>query len=235
MSQSPASNDAKRAAARAALLEIPTRGVLGLGSGTTARIFLEELGAWLREGNGARTVLGVPTSEAARRDAVAAGIPLAGDDGPWEIDVTIDGADEVSADLDLIKGGGGAHTREKIVNAASRRNVIIVTADKLSKKLGETWPIPIEVVRYGHAQTAHHLSAFGEPKQRMVNGAPFVTDSGNCIYDVRSAPIEDPKALDSRLRAIPGVVETGLFVGRADVVLVADLATGAVVRKVRGA
>jgi ribose 5-phosphate isomerase A len=220
--------DAKRKAAIAALDELPGRGVasalggrqlvLGLGTGSTARLFVEELGARVRAG---LRVVGVPTSEATRAQAASLGIPLLGDDGPWDIDVTVDGADEVSASLDLIKGGGAAHTREKIVNFASKRNVIIVDASKMSKRLGERWSVPIEVLSFAHGATVAHLSRHGKPVLRLREGAPLKTDSGNLIYDLAAGPIADPGALDLALRAIPGVVETGLFVGRADVVLVA--------------
>jgi ribose 5-phosphate isomerase A len=154
------------------------------------------------------------------------------DDGPWDIAVTIDGADEVDDALDLIKGGGGAHTREKIVNFSSRRNVIIVDASKLSRRLGEQWPVPVEVLPFAHLATRTHLARLGTPVLRMREGAPFHSDAGNLIYDVACGPIAAPRALDAALRAIPGVVETGLFVGRADVVLVAS-ATG-VERRVPG-
>jgi ribose 5-phosphate isomerase A len=213
--------DAKRAAARAALSEVPDRGgaVVGLGSGTTSRLFVEELGARVREG---LRIVGVPTSESTRALAASLNIPLLGEEGPWEIDVNVDGADEVSEALDLIKGGGAAHTREKIVNFAAKRNVIIVDASKLSKHLGDRWSVPVEVLTFAHRTTHAHLARLGTPVLRMRDGAPVRTDAGNVIYDLAAGRIDDPRALDERLRAVPGVVETGLFVGRADVVLVAD-------------
>jgi ribose 5-phosphate isomerase A len=204
---------AKRAAARAALAELPPAGIIGLGSGSTTRLFIDALGELVAQG---RHYTGVPTSIASRTQAAALGIPLLSDDGPWDIDVTVDGADEVSPTLDLIKGGGGAHTREKIVNAASRRNVIIVDESKLSPQLGTHWRVPIEVLAFAHAQTARHLAAFGTPVLRAQR-----TDAGNVIYDLACGAIADPAALDAALHAVPGVVETGLFVRRADVVLVA--------------
>jgi ribose 5-phosphate isomerase A len=213
--------DAKRLAARAALDELPQQGLVGLGSGTTSRIFVEELGARVRAG---MRVTGVPTSESTRALAASVGIPLLGDEGPWDIDVNVDGADEVSTEkLDLIKGGGAAHTREKIVNFAARRNVIIVDVSKLSNRLGEKWPVPVEVIAFAHGTTREHLARLGNPVLRArADGAPVRTDAGNLIYDLATGPIDDPGALDRALRTIPGVVETGLFVGRADVVLVAD-------------
>jgi ribose 5-phosphate isomerase A len=209
----------KRRAARAAIAELPERGIVGLGSGSTARLFVEELAEHVR---GGRDLVGVPTSDSTRALAASLGIRLLPDEGPWAIDVNVDGADEVSAGLDLIKGGGGAHAREKIVNYAAKRNVIVVDASKLSARLGEKWPVPVEVLAFAHATTRVHLEALGAPVLRMKGGAPMRTDAGNLVYDLRVPPLDDPGALDRALRSIPGVVETGLFVGRVDVVIVAD-------------
>ena len=211
-------DEAKKAAARSATAELPASGVVGLGSGSTARLFIAEVGALVKAGHDYR---GVPTSEASRRDAEKLGIPLLPDEGPWNIEVTVDGADEVDSDLNLIKGGGAAHTREKIVNFASRKNVIIVDDAKLSTRLGEKWPVPVEVLRFAHRTTALALSRIGRAVHRVRDGAPVVTDTGSFVYDVFTGPMPDPTAVDRALRAIPGVVETGLFIGRADVVIVA--------------
>ena len=211
-------DDLKRTAARAALAELPTSGVIGIGTGSTTKLFIDALGEVVAQG---MRYQAVPTSEASRKQAAQLGIPLLADDGPWDIAVTVDGADEVDASLHLIKGGGGAQTREKIVNFSSRKNVIIVDESKLSDKLGVKWAVPIEVLPFAHLATAAHLAKYGAPKQRLRDGAPWRTDAGNFIYDVATGPIADPAALDTALRAIPGVVETGLFIGRADVVIVA--------------
>src|ERR1700679_2468082 len=141
----PTQDEAKLLAARAAVEELPEKGIVGLGTGSTARLFIDEVGALVRAG---RALVGVPTSEASRKQAHALGIPLLDDEGPWAIDVTVDGADEVDPKLSLIKGGGGAHLREKIVNFASKRNVIVVDETKLSNVLGEKWSVPVEVVRF---------------------------------------------------------------------------------------
>jgi ribose 5-phosphate isomerase A len=216
--------DAKRQAALAALAELPPAGpdgpdvVIGLGTGSTARLFIAALGERVASGHRYRCV---PTSQASRAQAEALGIPVLADDGPWDIAVTVDGADEVDDTLDLIKGGGGAHTREKIVNFSSRRNVIIVDASKRSRRLGERWAVPVEVLPFAHGATRAHLARLGAPTLRMAGDAPVRSDAGNFLYDIACGPIADPRALDLALRAIPGVVETGLFIGRADVVLVA--------------
>ena len=222
-------DESKRAAAIAALGELPDEGVLGLGTGSTARLFIEELGGLVRAG---RRFRAIATSEASRIQAEALGISMLSEDGPWAIDVTVDGADEVDPNLDLIKGGGGAHLREKIVNFASKRNVIIVDESKLSPSLGVKWSVPVEVVGFGQRATEKRLAAFGSPVLRMRDGVAVRTDSGNVIYDVACGPIPDAPGLDKALRGVPGVVETGLFIGRADVVLVAG--SGGVKRLVRG-
>ena len=212
-------DEAKLEAARAALAELPDAGVVGLGTGSTAKLFIDEVGALVKAG---RKLRGVPTSEGSRRQAEALGIPLLPDDGPWAIDVTVDGADEVSDALDLVKGGGAAHTREKIVNFASARNVIIVDGTKLSKRLGEKWAVPVEVLAFAHPMTAFHLAKHGAPVLRKKDGSVVRTDAGNVIYDLRVPPLDSPAALDRALRDIPGVVETGLFVGRCDLLIVAS-------------
>ncbi|HEX5078545.1 MAG TPA: ribose-5-phosphate isomerase RpiA [Geminicoccaceae bacterium] len=209
----------KRQAAQAALELLPERGVLGLGTGTTTRWFIEAVGDLVR---GGRQLVAVPTSRASRELAARLGIPLLDDAGPWEIELCVDGADEVSATLDLIKGGGGAHTREKIVNFAARRNVIIVDDSKLSSRLGEKRKVPVEVLPFGAKTTEAALGKLGTPQLRQQDGAPYRTDSGNLIYDLGVGPIDDPQALDARLHTLPGVVETGLFLGRVDVVVVAS-------------
>jgi ribose 5-phosphate isomerase A len=221
-------DDFKRQAALAALAELPSDGVIGIGTGSTARLFIAALGELVAAG---RRYTCVPTSEASRTQAEQLGIPLLSDDGPWDIAVTVDGADEVDDALDLIKGGGGAHTREKIVNFSSRRNVIIVDASKLSRRIGEKWAVPVEVLPFAHLATHSHLARLGAPTLRLRGGVPVRTDAGNLIYDLACGPIADPRALDAALHATPGVVETGLFLGRADVVLIAG--TSGVERRAR--
>jgi ribose 5-phosphate isomerase A len=213
-------SDPKHRAAEEALRLLPERGVIGLGSGSTARLFIEGLARLVASG---RDLLGVATSEASRELAAQRGIRVLSDAGPWAIDVCVDGADEVSAGLDLIKGGGGCHTREKVVNSAARLNVIVVDESKLSTRLGEKWAVPVEVLRFGAESTRARLERFGTVTLRTSAGQPVVTDSGNFIFDVRAGIIAEPAALERELQGIPGVVETGLFIARADLVIVAGL------------
>lgn len=211
-------DEAKRLAARAALEFLPEEGIIGLGSGSTAKLFIDGVGELVKAG---RRFRGVPTSEASRTQAQKLGIELCDDAGPWSIEITVDGADEVSAALDLIKGGGACHAREKIVNAASKKNVIVVDDSKLSRFLGEKWPVPVEVLVFGHASTAAALGRLGRTAIRQKDGKPILTDAKNFIYDLHAGVLESPSELEGRLAAIPGVVATGLFLHRADVVLVA--------------
>ena len=193
--------------------------VVGLGTGRAATAFVRGLGARVRDG---LSIRGVPTSEETARLARDLGIPLAELDEAL-IDVTIDGADEVDPRLNLIKGYGGALVRERIVAAASRKQVILVDASKLVPTLGTRGRLPIEVIPFALALCSRRLRELGcQPALRQAEGRPFVTDNGNVILDCAIAPIEAPAVLDSEIRAIPGVVGTGLFLGTAHTVLVAD-------------
>jgi ribose 5-phosphate isomerase A len=210
-------DDHKHAAVNAALDDLPAQGIIGLGTGSTVRLFLQALPDAIASG---RRIECVPTSEQTRAEATALGIPLLDDDGPWQIAVTFDGADEVDPALDLIKGHGGALTREKIVSYASAKTVIMIDDSKLSQRLGERQSIPIEVLVFAHKTTSEHLARFGRPVRRTQQGQAVRTDGGNLIYDLHVEPIGNARELDAQLRGIPGVVETGLFLGRADVVLI---------------
>jgi ribose 5-phosphate isomerase A len=195
---------------------------LGLGSGRAASAFVRALGARVRDG---LQVRGVPTSEGVARLARELDVPLCGlDEGI--VDLTVDGADEVDPRLDLIKGYGGALVRERIVAAASRRVVILVGREKLVPVLGARGRLPVEVIPFAAPLTMRELADLGcRPTLRVVEGRPFVTDNGNWIVDCGVRPIEAPAAFARDLRALPGVVDAGLFLGVADLVLVAD-ATG---------
>lgn len=192
--------------------------VVGLGTGRAAATFIQALGERVR---GGLNVRGVPTSKASEQLARELHIPLATLDEVEAVDVTIDGADEVDPQLNLIKGYGGALIREKIVAAASRKLVILVGEEKLVPALGSRGKIPVEVVTFGLAATAAHLRRLGlEPHRRLADGQPLVTDNGNAIFDCGTGPIANPAELEAAIGAIPGVVGTGLFLGMADVVLV---------------
>src|SRR4051794_31757903 len=220
-------DERKLAAAEAAMQFLPAGAVIGLGSGTTALHAIRLIGAEVA----ARGLRGVATSQASAEAARAAGIPLLDDEGPWGIAVTFDGADEVSPSLDLIKGGGGALLREKIVSAASDMTVIMVDDSKLSDALGVRFRLPVEVARFGWQETCRAVEAIAGPAVlRQRAGAPFVTDNGNYVLDLETGPIDEPSVLEAALETLPGVVVTGLFVGRADVVVVAG-ATGVEIRR----
>jgi ribose 5-phosphate isomerase A len=196
---------------------------LGLGTGSTAAHFVAAIGERVR---GGLKVVGVPTSEATRDQAQREGIPLSTLDDTPDLDLTVDGADELDDDLRLIKGGGGALLREKIVASASRRMIVIADSSKHVAKLGR-FPLPIEVVPFGLTaiergivRLLDSLGAAGELRlRRAADGAPYVTEGGHFIFDAHLGRIDKPNVLASTLNNIPGVVEHGLFLG---------LATGAI-------
>jgi ribose 5-phosphate isomerase A len=214
----------KRAAAEEAVKLVENGMVVGLGTGSTAAFAIEALARRHRQG---LHFLGVPTSERTAARAAAAGIPLTSLAEHRQIDLTIDGADEVErGTLNLVKGLGGALLREKIVAAASRHLAIIVDRSKLVDRLGTHAPVPVEVVAFGLEATRATLEVLGATARLRLSPAaePFVTDSGNRIIDCNFAPIADPARLEERIRRVVGVVESGLFIGRADPVFVADAA-----------
>ena len=217
--------DLRRAAAERALTLIEPGMRLGLGTGSTAAAFVALLGERVRDG---LDIVGVPTSEATRVQAQSLGIRLATLDELPELDLTIDGADEVDEQLRLIKGGGAALLREKIVACASRRMVVIADAAKRVKTLG-AFPLPVEVNRFGLAATQRAVEAAitragstGPVRLRRDSaGEPLVTDGGHHILDAHLGAIPDPDALGAALWAVPGVVEHGLFLGIADAAILA--------------
>jgi ribose 5-phosphate isomerase A len=196
--------------------------VVGLGTGRAATAFVAALGARVKQG---MRITGVPTSQATAATARRLGIPLVDLDDVDGIDVTVDGADEVDPQLNLIKGYGGAMVGEKIVAAASRREIILVGSEKLVPVLGKRGILPVEVIPFAVSFCKRQLTALGcRPQVRLTDGIrePFVSDSGNYILDCGVEPITDPQALEDAIRAIPGVVGTGLFIGIAERVLVGD-------------
>ena len=194
---------------------------VGLGTGSTSEHAVRRVGELVKDGWKLKCVA---TSERTADLAQSLGIELHDINDVSHIDVTIDGADEVDPTKQLIKGLGGALLREKIVAAASLAEVIIVDSSKLVDKLGVKTPLPVEVVPYGHKKTAFALEKQGcKATLRMSGGTPFITDAGNYIYDCKFESIESPFFLESRLDVIPGVVENGLFLNTADVVLVSHI------------
>jgi len=208
---------------------------LGLGTGSTAKHFVELLAERVR---GGLKIIGVPTSETTRADAQRLGVPLTTLDETPELDMTVDGADEIGPDLTLIKGGGGALLREKIVAAASARMVVIADESKWVDALGR-FPLPIEVMPFGLAATRRAVeaaaAAAGCPGRTMLrqgrDGHAFVTDGGHWILDASLNRIPDPKGLGESLCSIPGVVEHGLFIGMAQAVILAGPAGARVVER----
>jgi ribose 5-phosphate isomerase A len=215
----------KREAAAGALDFVKPGMRLGLGTGSTAKPFVEMLGERVRAG---LDVIAVPTSEATRTLAEQCGIRLTTLDDTPELDLTVDGADEIAPDLTLIKGGGGALLREKIVAAASRQMVVIADASKWVDTLGR-FPLPIEVVPFGLGATERAVAAAIKASgntgaltlRRDKGGLAFVTDGGHFILDAALQKIADPRSLAGRLTAIPGVVEHGLFIGLAGIAVIA--------------
>ncbi|MCE5259340.1 MAG: ribose-5-phosphate isomerase RpiA [Chloroflexi bacterium] len=197
--------------------------VVGLGSGSTARYATLRIAELLRERT-LQDIVAIPTSEATAELAREGGIPLTTLEEQPAIDLTIDGADEVDPQLNLIKGLGGAQLREKIVAYASRREIIVVDESKLVQRLGSQAPVPVEVIRFGLRSTQAALERTeAAVTLRLRNGEPFITDEGNYILDCRYTPyIDNPPALAAALKTIPGVVEHGLFLGMAQAVVVAS-------------
>ncbi|MCL2317867.1 MAG: ribose-5-phosphate isomerase RpiA [Methanomassiliicoccaceae archaeon] len=192
---------------------------VGLGTGSTAEYAVKRVGELVKKGYDLKCVA---TSERTADLAHSVGIEIYDLNDVDHIDVTIDGADEVDPKKQLIKGLGGALLREKIVAAASLMEIIIVDESKLVDRLGTKAPLPVEVVPYGHKKTAFALEKQGcKATLRMKGDAPFITDAGNYIYDCKFEMIENPFFLESRIDVIPGVVENGLFLNTADIVLIA--------------
>jgi ribose 5-phosphate isomerase A len=217
--------ESKKRAAVAAMEYVRSGMVVGLGTGSTSRHFHEALGAGIREGK-LKDIKGVPTSEWAADFAQQQGVQLSTLAQTPQPDVTVDGADEIDPQMNLIKGLGGALLREKIVAVSSKMMVVIADSSKVVSKLGSTQPLPIEVTPFGHeTHVAFFRSLGGEPtlRQDKKKGGTFVTDNANYIYDVRfPSGIPDAPALEAKLQKRPGIVETGLFIGIAAVALIAD-------------
>lgn len=213
--------NAKRMAAEKAVQHVEDGFIVGLGSGTTVAHVFREIGRRMREEK--MRVFGVPTSYQAFLQAVQHGIPITTLHEHSVIDVTIDGADQVDLELNLIKGNGGALMREKVVASTSKVNIIVVDESKLTKKLGANHPVPVEVLPFALSPVTSKMRAFGG--KPILRGAerkvgPVVTDNGNFILDVHFGSIDSPQQLNQKLKAVPGLVETGLFLELAHIVYV---------------
>lgn len=215
----------KQEVGKAAANRVRSNSVVGLGTGSTTAYAIEYIGDRLQKGE-LQNIVGVPTSFQAEVLAKKYGIPLATLDGVDRIDVAIDGADEVDPQKNLIKGGGAAHTREKVVDALADLFIVVVDGGKLVDKLGSTFLLPVEVIPMAVAPVTRALEKLGgQPTLRMgiKKAGPVVTDQGNLVIDVKFDRIDDPATLEKTINNIPGVLENGLFVGVADVILVGEI------------
>jgi ribose 5-phosphate isomerase A len=193
--------------------------VVGLGTGSTVYYTILKLGQLVKDG---LSIQGIPTSIQTEELANKLKIPLASSKDIEQIDVAIDGADEVDSNLNLIKGGGGSLLREKIIVRAAKKFIVVATPSKLSKKLG-SFPLPVEVVPFAIEMTAKHIKELGgEPILRQKNGTPFRTDNGNYIFDCFFTDLSQPQELETSLNLIPAIVENGLFNGMTDLVISLD-------------
>ncbi|MGH9499860.1 MAG: ribose-5-phosphate isomerase RpiA [Terriglobales bacterium] len=215
-----ANDHEKEAAARASVRFVQDGNIVGLGTGSTAAHAVRLLGERVHAG---LKIRGIPTSVQTRSLAVAAGVPLTTLDEFQQIDVTIDGTDEFDPHLNLIKGGGGALLREKIIASASKQVIIIADSSKQVATLGR-FPLPVEVITFAESVIAKKLAALGASVQRRqsADGKPYITDEGHHILDCHFGQIPDPPALARILSDMPGIVEHGLFIGLASVVLIAN-------------
>ena len=218
----------KQEVGKAAANRVQSNSIVGLGTGSTTAFALEYIGDRLKKGE-LTNVVGVPTSFQAEVLAREYGIPLTTLDAIDHIDIAIDGADEVDPKKNLVKGGGAAHTREKIVDALANSFIVVVDSGKLVDKLGSTFLLPVEVIPMARTPVMRALEKLGgQPTLRMgvKKAGPVVTDQGNLVIDVKFAAIDNPAELEKTINNIPGVLENGLFVGVTDVVLVGEIIDG---------
>ena len=218
----------KQEVGRAAANQVQSGSVVGLGTGSTTAYAIQFIGERLAAGE-ITDIVGIPTSFQASVLAKKHGIPLTTLDEAPRIDIAIDGADEVDPQQNLIKGGGAAHTREKVVDGLAERFIVVVDSSKLVDKLGSTFALPVEVLPMAVAPVTRALEALGgTPELRMgVNkDGPVITDQGNMVLDVKMTGIDDPAELEKTINNIPGVLENGLFVGLTDEVLIGEVIDG---------
>ena len=213
-------DSAKDRAARAGASLVKDGMIVGLGSGSTSVLMVRHLAARIEAER--LTITGVPSSTGTAELARELKIPLCDLDAVDRLDINLDGADEIDPQFRMIKGRGGALLREKIVACAASLRVTMITADKRVDRLGRGMPIPVEVSTFGLAHTERHIRDLGATTtiRRNADGAPYVTDGGNAIIDCRFAELDDPAALDGRLQCLAGVLDTGLFIGLCDILIV---------------
>jgi ribose 5-phosphate isomerase A len=218
----------KQQVGKAAAALVKSNSVVGLGTGSTTAYAIEYIGTRLAEGE-ITNIVGVPTSFQAEVLAKKYGIPLTTLDAIERIDIAIDGADEVDPQKNLIKGGGAAHTREKVVDSLAEKFVVVVDSGKLVDRLGSTFLLPVEVIPMAVTPVIRALAKLGgKPELRMgiKKAGPVVTDQGNLVIDVKFDSIDNPADLEKEINNIPGVLENGLFVGVTDIVLVGEIKDG---------
>ena len=218
----------KQEVGKAAANLVKSGSIVGLGTGSTTAYAIQYLGERLASGE-LSNIVGVPTSFQAEVLAKKYGIPLTTLDAIEHIDVAIDGADEVDPQKNMIKGGGAAHTREKVVDSLAETFIVVVDSGKLVDKLGSTFLLPVEVIPMAVTPVMRKLAALGgKPELRMgvKKAGPVVTDQGNLVIDVKYSQIDNPEELEAMINNIPGVLENGLFVNVADIVLVGEIIDG---------
>ena len=215
----------KQEVGKAAADRVQSGSVVGLGTGSTTAYTIQFLGDRLKSGE-LKDIVGIPTSFQAEVLAKQYGIPLTTLDATDHIDIAIDGADEVDPQRNLIKGGGAAHTREKIVDSLASQFIVVVDSSKLVDRLGSSFPVPVEVIPMAIAPVMRAIEKLGgKPELRMGvrKAGPVITDQGNMVIDVRFDTIDNPAELEKTLNNIPGVLENGIFVGVTDLVLVGEV------------
>ena len=218
----------KQEVGKAAAARVQSGTIVGLGTGSTTAYAIAHLGDRLKSGN-LKDIQGIPTSFQAEVLAKQHGIPLTTLDAVDHIDIAIDGADEVDPQKNLIKGGGAAHTREKVVDSLADQFIVVVDAGKLVEKLGSTFLLPVEVIPMAMTPVMRAIEKLGgKPELRMgvKKAGPVITDQGNMVIDVKFDSIDNPAELEKTLNNLPGVLENGLFVGVANLVLVGEVKDG---------
>ena len=218
----------KQEVGKAAAARVKSDSIVGLGTGSTTAFAIQYLGDRLAKGE-LQNIVGVPTSFGAEVLAKQYGVPLTNLDAVERIDTAIDGADEVDPQKNLIKGGGAAHTREKVVDSLAEEFIVVVDSGKLVDRLGSSFLLPVEVIPMAVSPVMRTLKSLGgQPELRMgvKKAGPVITDQGNLVIDIKFEAIDDPADLEKTINNIPGVLENGLFVGVADVVLIGEIHDG---------